>query len=59
MTGYRYECRSCGTAFIEDLQCQSGDDPEVLCPQCGSTDLEEASLPAGLLDLLRGMMRPA
>jgi predicted nucleic acid-binding Zn ribbon protein len=58
MTGYKYECRSCGTVFIEDIQCQSGDEPEVLCSQCGGADLEESSLPVGLLDLLRGMMRP-
>jgi putative FmdB family regulatory protein len=58
MTGYKYECRNCGNVFIEDLQCQSGDETEVLCPQCGSGDLEESSLPVGLLDLLRAMMRP-
>lgn len=58
MTSYEYKCRGCGTVFVEGCQCSPGDKTEVLCPECGSADLEKASLPAGLLDLLRSMMRP-
>jgi putative FmdB family regulatory protein len=38
-----YECNQCKAKFAKHENCCSETNPEVKCPECGSTDVEKSS----------------